>query len=234
MAGIIISRADAKAQGLKRYFTGKPCKRGHIAERRVDGKCCTICSTITNARWIAESSKNKEKARLATRDYMRRWRDANPKAAKERQRSHYWAAPDRARDYARRTYEKLKQRKVLAKRAERKVNPNGYREANTKFYRANVAKHRAWGRNYKARKRGSTGAHTAAEVAEILKAQGHRCAYCRTDLHKAKRHVDHIQPLARGGSNDRTNLQWLCAPCNLSKGAKDPVQFVQQELGRLL
>ena len=28
----IISHAEAKAQGLKRYFTGKPCKHGHVAE----------------------------------------------------------------------------------------------------------------------------------------------------------------------------------------------------------
>jgi hypothetical protein len=36
---IIISRKEAKAQGLKRYFTGKPCKHGHIAERHMEGKC---------------------------------------------------------------------------------------------------------------------------------------------------------------------------------------------------
>ena len=30
------TRAEAKARGLKRYFTGKPCKAGHVAERR----CC--------------------------------------------------------------------------------------------------------------------------------------------------------------------------------------------------
>lgn len=35
----IIGRADAKALGLKRYFTGKPCKHGHIAERFVSGPC---------------------------------------------------------------------------------------------------------------------------------------------------------------------------------------------------
>ncbi len=29
----IISPTDARAQGLKFFFTGKPCKRGHVAER---------------------------------------------------------------------------------------------------------------------------------------------------------------------------------------------------------
>ena len=35
--------------------------------------------------------------------------------------------------------------------------------------------------------------------------------------------VDHIVPRARGGQNERTNLQLLCEPCNASKGAKDGV-----------
>ena len=36
-----------------------------------------------------------------------------------------------------------------------------------------------------------------------------------------------IKPLARGGTNQRTNLQLLCPPCNLSKSAKDPIDFMQ-------
>ena len=35
----IISRKEAKERGLKRYFTGKPCKHGHIAERGVLSGC---------------------------------------------------------------------------------------------------------------------------------------------------------------------------------------------------
>jgi len=35
----IITRKEARAKGLKRYFTGKPCKHGHVAERFVSGPC---------------------------------------------------------------------------------------------------------------------------------------------------------------------------------------------------
>lgn len=39
-----MTRAEAKALGLKVYTTGKPCKRGHYAERRVkDGYCQECC-----------------------------------------------------------------------------------------------------------------------------------------------------------------------------------------------
>ena len=40
----IVSRAEAKEQGLKRYFTGKPCKRGHICESWVCDRACTDCA----------------------------------------------------------------------------------------------------------------------------------------------------------------------------------------------
>jgi hypothetical protein len=39
------NRKEAKAQGLKTYFTGKPCKRGGIAERNLNGDClCDKCA----------------------------------------------------------------------------------------------------------------------------------------------------------------------------------------------
>lgn len=33
-------------------------------------------------------------------------------------------------------------------------------------------------------------------------------------------HIDHIQPISRGGTNHPSNLRALCAHCNQSKGAR--------------
>jgi len=33
------TRAEAKAIGATHYFTGEPCKHGHIAPRKVKGAC---------------------------------------------------------------------------------------------------------------------------------------------------------------------------------------------------
>ncbi len=39
----IISCKEAIEKGLKHYFTGKPCKRGHIVFRNTNGRCCLTC-----------------------------------------------------------------------------------------------------------------------------------------------------------------------------------------------
>ena len=77
------------------------------------------------------------------------------------------------------------------------------------------------------------GRHTVDDVRAIFRAQKGRCAYCSVPLKGGKFHVDHIAPLARGGSNGRRNLQILCAPCNQSKSAKDPIVFARSR-GMLL
>lgn len=40
----MISRNDAKTVGLKRFFTGRPCKNGHLAERFVSTGTCVECA----------------------------------------------------------------------------------------------------------------------------------------------------------------------------------------------
>ena len=46
----VISREDAIAAGLSRYFTGVPCKKGHISHRSVVGRVCIECSREFSAR----------------------------------------------------------------------------------------------------------------------------------------------------------------------------------------
>jgi 5-methylcytosine-specific restriction endonuclease McrA len=50
---------------------------------------------------------------------------------------------------------------------------------------------------------------------------------------KAGFHVDHKIALANGGTNDRSNIELLCPPCNLRKHAKDPIVWAREN-GRLL
>ena len=53
----------------------------------------------------------------------------------------------------------------------------------------------------------------------ILQRDGFRCCACgRTPAaHGVVLHVDHIVAVAKGGTNEPSNLRALCAECNLGK-----------------
>jgi len=56
----IVSLKQAKQQGLGRYFTGKPCKHGHVCERYVSRRGCVQCTTECNRAFQCDhSSYNK-------------------------------------------------------------------------------------------------------------------------------------------------------------------------------
>lgn len=48
------------------------------------------------------------------------------------------------------------------------------------------------------------------------------CAFCGAP----SEHVDHIDPLAAGGTSDWDNLAALCASCNTSKGSKSLLDYL--------
>lgn len=52
----IISRDDALKLGLKTYFTGKPCKRGHTVERNVTGRTCVACKKLCDRESVVKRS----------------------------------------------------------------------------------------------------------------------------------------------------------------------------------
>lgn len=54
---------------------------------------------------------------------------------------------------------------------------------------------------------------------EVFKRDDFTCAYCGATPPKVILQVDHIHPVAQGGSNDIDNLITSCQPCNIGKGA---------------
>lgn len=110
----------------------------------------------------------------------------------------------------------------------KRKNLDGVRERNKlfarKFRKENPAITAAHSRNRRARERGASGSHTAADIAALREKQHDTCTYCMQRLGDATVHVDHHIPLALGGSNDPDNLRLLHSTCNLMKGARHPAE----------
>lgn len=49
--------------------------------------------------------------------------------------------------------------------------------------------------------------------------QDNRCAYCWVELDDSC-HLDHVEPLARGGWHQYWNVLYACPPCNIGKRDK--------------
>jgi hypothetical protein len=60
----IISRKDAMALGLPRYYSARPCRHDHLAEHFVSGGCC-ICV-------LDRTKRSREKARTKPKGQYRR------------------------------------------------------------------------------------------------------------------------------------------------------------------
>jgi len=52
---------------------------------------------------------------------------------------------------------------------------------------------------------------------KVMKRDRYTCAYCGTNGATAELHIDHIVPVARGGSNHPGNLTVSCRACNSKK-----------------
>lgn len=231
MADDVISRADARAQGLKYYFTGIPCKHGHVAPRSTKNLGCKTCSYERNK---AYTRKNREHCRRRDQEYKDKTRSHSNELARKR----YAANPTKFVDKTKRYYDangdKVRKRRKAYHHRIYPVDECVRKQAverSAQWAKDNPEKRRAQLLKQKARRRSAEGSHTGDDILEILKLQKGRCAYCRAKLTKYQ--VDHIIALANGGTNFRKNIQIACGPCNRTKSDKDPIDFARS-LGRLL
>jgi len=113
-----------------------------------------------------------------------------------------------------------KNKEIIATRTKKwRESPNG------------VAVKRAHSQFRRAVKKSSGGSYSGADIIKLIELQSGVCPYCKSNLlssNKNNYHIDHIEPLSKGGSNDISNIQLLCPKCNLSKGNKSPQDFASK------
>lgn len=180
---------------------------------------CRGCQSKSHASWRAE---NPEKLALG----KAKWLSENAhiqKAATERWRQ------NNAERYA--AWRRQYNRSPAGKQAMQKYRDNNRDVLSARQKIARDNDH--WRQSHALRQRARR-AHTAIPKGEYLawlEAQDKRCFYCRVEC-ADRFHVDHWKPLAAGGPHALHNLVIACPPCNLSKGAKDPIEFMKKVKAR--
>jgi ribosomal protein L35 len=88
----IVNREEARERGLRFFYTGKPCKRGHVAERYLSGGCAEC----------QRERRSTPEAAATHRENMRRYRATaeGREAGRVANRKHYAANADQCRTRA--------------------------------------------------------------------------------------------------------------------------------------
>lgn len=151
--------------------------------------------------------RRKQKAASAPRykakkaDSDKRWAQANRDKTRANQRRFYWRHSEA---------EKLRSRLR---------SPEKRSEINDRYRRRNLAKFAA-----KENKRRAIKAATQigqVDYDRVVREADGVCGICKAEIaHDDKTHIDHIVPLARGGSHTQDNIQLAHARCNIKKGAR--------------
>lgn len=182
-----------------------PCFKCGGFEKLRDGKC-KPCKKIRMDIWRAA---NKEKIRTQMK--------ANYEATKNHQLS-----TQKARRAA--NPELFKERV----KAWVDANPERMVELRKRWKTENRERVCAYSQDRRAKLALSGGSLHEDQIKGLMVLQKNKCAVCRTSLLK-KFHADHVIPLSKSGENMIQNIQLLCPTCNLQKGAKHPIDFMQSK-----
>ena len=221
----VISKAEAAILGLKRYFTGEPCHRGHICERRTKGGGCIECTSIrgklryewNREKQLADNKKWRNSNKERHKELIKIWRAKNPKKENEYAAKHYWANREKC-------LQRTKER--------RKSNPQKYCMISRESHAKNKDKIREYQKIWVKENSGICASHNAKRRAkkkratpifaniEEIKAIYQKAQYLTLKT-GTKYVVDHIVPLTSPivcGLHCSDNLQVITELENARKG----------------
>lgn len=149
----------------------------------------------------------------------------------------------KAKNYALQNKEKIAEYRKLYNALNSEKNKEKCRAYGDKHKEVQAEKRRQWkkhnpdlvrvhNQNRKALRRGQQANVSKDIVKKLMTLQKCKCANCGSDL-TLGHHLDHKQPISRGGEHADSNLELLCPTCNMRKFNKDPIAWANEN-GRLL
>lgn len=196
----LISRKEALTKGLAKYFTGKPCKYGHIAKRRVSNWNCVVCETEKARKAYAKDPSVNLRS-------QKKWREKTPEHQKHRYKMYRQQNSNRVKQYMQNW---------------RKENAEAQKEYKKQWVNQNRGKKYASSAKRHAAKMQRTPPWLSHEDFWFMQ-EVYDLAVLRSTMTGIKWHVDHIVPLQGktvSGLHVPWNLQVIPAAENIGKGNK--------------
>jgi hypothetical protein len=202
------SPKEAKAAVATRYFTGKPCPRGHVGERFASSHGCVICATEKASEWKKD---NRDKASAASK----RWRHANADHVREIKQAWNAANPEGQKARSARWYRENKDRFDATNRAWRERNHDLILARLSARNKANRGPVNARTAAYQAAKMQRMPKWADAKAIKVVYLDAAEFRQAGIDVH-----VDHIIPLQGvmvSGLHVANNLRVCLSSVNRSK-----------------
>lgn len=173
-------------------------------------KVCTACKVEKSLDDFGMKKRGKDGRQPVCRpcavEKTKQWRQANPD--KDRAAKRAWAQRNAETQNARRRTEEGKAKQ---------------REWAQKHYAEKKIEYIQRGRIVREVEAGAEGFCSIEQLLLRIEYYDGMCAYCRV---KPYEHIDHVKPLALGGSGWPSNLRPACAHCNISKNNEHPFEFL--------
>lgn len=187
----------------------KPCRKCGEVDRTKSG-ACRSCQKQAVLRY---QSNNPDKVKVTAKKYYDQNKSKRVSAAYAWSRQN----PDKFKTNMARWREKNHEYLKLKRREWEKKNPEKIKHMRTRG-----------DHNRRFRLLANGGNLSVGIIEKLLNAQKGKCACCGLSLNNGY-HLDHIIPLALGGKNTDDNVQLLTPKCNLKKGAKHPIDYMQSK-----
>lgn len=202
----------------------------------IEAKCCNRCKAIKPVSDFTKRKDSKDglqrECRACATLRQKEWRAANPDRERETRHAYYARHPEMVKAKNAKTYAKDPEKARARGRAYYALNKQKALASTVAWMKAHPEEMAVYRHTRRARQHASGGKIAKGLAASLFNLQRGKCACCGLPLGKDY-HLDHVVPLALGGSNTDDNIQLLRKRCNHQKGAKDPIDFMQLR-GKLL